>query len=155
FVGLASSVVATLAPGTYSGSVAVYAPFTANSVALTVTLNVSGGPLLAMSTTPAVFTAQLNGTAPPPPSPSITATSGVLNLSLITVTHSGMNWLTATLNSSSTPATLTIVSAPMPGLPIGSYTGSVTVNSSAGALTIPVTLQINDSSLLRVDPLQV
>ena len=152
-LSLANSIVSTLAAGTYTGTVTVNAPGAANANAtINVTLNVSSSPLLTMSTTPITFNAQFNGNQPPAQARQITATSGVLSVTVSTSTNTGSSWLSANINSNNTPATLTISASPF-NLGTGIYTGSVTVTSgsSASALVIPVTLNISSLPLISID----
>jgi uncharacterized protein (TIGR03437 family) len=69
-----------------------------------------------------------------------------------TSTTTGSGWLTANLNAATTPSTLTISASPF-GLSTGTYTGSVTVNSSngTGQLVIPVTLNVSTLALISTD----
>ncbi len=152
-ISLANSVVSTLAAGTYTGTVTVNASGAANANAtINVTLNVSSTALLTMSTTPATFNAQFGGTAPPTQTRQITSTSGQLNVSVSTSTNGGSSWLSANINTNTTPATLTIGTTPS-GLGTGVYTGSVTVTSgnTASALVIPITLNVSSLPLISVD----
>ena len=152
-LSLANNIVSTLAAGTYTGTVTVNAPGAANANAtINVTLNVSASPLLTLSTTPITFNAQFGGiNQPPAQARQITATSGVLSVTVCTSTTTG-TWLSANINSNTTPATLTISASPF-NLGTGIYTGSVTVTSgsSASALVIPVTLNISFQPLISID----
>lgn len=152
-LSLVNNIASTLAAGTYTGSVTVSASGTANNNSvINVTLNVSGNALLTMSTTPMTFNAQFNGSQPPAQARQITSTSGQLNVTVSTSTITGSGWLSATVNSNTTPATLTINTSPF-GLGTGIYTGSVTVTSgnASSALVIPVTLNVSSLSLISVD----
>jgi uncharacterized protein (TIGR03437 family) len=151
-LGLINSVVSTLPPGSYSATVTVNAPTAANiSSVINVTLNVSTTSLLTMSTAAASFNAQSNGAVPPPQTRQITASSGVLGLSVSSFTSTGSGWLTATLNSNVTPATLTISVSPA-GLSTGLFSGSVTVSSGgSGSLTIPVTMNVVSIPVINAD----
>ena len=145
FVTLARNVIAALPPGTYSGTVAVFAIFGANSRAqVNVTLNVSANPVLTAASTAIAFNAQVNGGAPPVQTRSLTASSGSLPLAVSVSPSFGAGWLSASINSASTPATLTIGAAPS-GWGTGTYTATVTVTAgnSATALSIPVTLTVS------------
>ncbi len=158
-LSLANGVVATLAPGSYAGTVTVSAPGTTTlSSTINVTLNVSSTALLTLSTAPVSFNAETNGNPPPSQTRSVASTGGTLNLLAGVTTNTGSGWLTATLNSSTTPSTLTIGASPA-GLSAGVYTGSVTVSSGASgtvaaganALVIPVTLTVGSALSLNVD----
>ncbi len=158
-VSLVSNIVSTLPPGNYSGIVTITAPGTTTlSSTINVTLNVSAGLLLTMSTAPVNFNAEVNGNSLPAQQRPITSTSGTLTVSASASTNTGSGWLTATVNSGSTPSTLTISASPA-GLSAGIYTGSVTVSSGnsgtvsngANALVIPVTLNVNSLLSLNVD----
>ncbi len=158
-LSLVGNVVATLAPGTYTGTVTVGAPGTsALTSAISVTLNISNSGLLTMSTAPISFNAQTLGNSPAPRTRQITSTGSALNLTVSASTNLGSSWLTATLNSSVTPATLTITASPG-GLAAGTYSGSVTVSGGtsgtvaigANSLVIPVTLNVTAQAALNVD----
>jgi uncharacterized protein (TIGR03437 family) len=160
-LGLLSNVVSALPAGNYAGTVTVTAPgpgATTLTSVINVTLNVSASSLLSMSTAPAAFNAEVNGNPPPAQARQITATGGGLNLLSSVSTSSGSGWLTASLNSNTTPATLTISASPF-GLSTGVYSGNVTISSGgsgtvtigANALVIPVTLTVGSVVTLNVD----
>lgn len=152
-VSIANSVAASLAAGSYSGTVTVSVPGNASLFAtINVTLNIGNNALLTMSTTPAAFFAEVNGNSPPAQTRTITSTSGAIALATSVSTSTGAGWLTAFLSSGATPSTLTINASPV-GLSAGVYAGSVTVsvpNSSSigsNALVIPVSLTVGGPTL--------
>jgi uncharacterized protein (TIGR03437 family) len=70
------------------------------------------------------------------------------------VVTSGGNWLSILgQNSGTLPATLTVRAAGTGGLAGGVYTGSISITSSSGPLSVPVTLTVaGGSSVLSVTP---
>jgi uncharacterized protein (TIGR03437 family) len=152
-LSLVNSIVQTLGAGTYSATVTVAAPGASNSSAtINVTLHVSATALLTMSTTPITFNAQFSGGQPPSQVRQITSTSTPLSVTVSTSTSTGSGWLTANINSNTTPATLTIGASPF-NLGTGIYTGTVTVTSGTpgSELIIPVTLNVSSLPLISVD----
>ncbi len=65
------------------------------------------------------------------------------SITSLTATSSDPSWLTTSLSSTQTPATLTIT-VNKAGLSLGWHTGTVTINSSAGARTITVQLFVGN-----------
>lgn len=150
-ISLSPSVLPTLATGTYSGTVTVSAPGAPSSV-IGVTLVVSAGSLLTVSTAPVSFNAELNGVAPPSQTRSITSTGAASPVLVSTSTNGLQGWLTAVLTSGVTPSTVTITANPA-ALAAGTYTGVVTLSGGVGttAQLIPVTLNVNGAPTLNVD----
>ncbi len=156
-LSLVSNIVASLAPGTYLGTVTVNAPgATSLGSIINVTLNVSNTALLTMSTAPVTFNAEVNRNPPPAQTRQITSTSGVLAVATSATTNTGAGWLSASVSSGTTPSVVTISVSPA-GLSAGVYTGSVTVSSgssgtlSSNALVIPVTLNVSALLSLNTD----
>lgn len=157
-VSLVPSAVQALAAGTtYQGTITVTANGADNSpLQIPVTLNVSATPqVLLSSNSPVYFDAAFASPAPAAQSLTVNSTSTPLNVTAQSVTTSGGNWLSATLNTAVTPATLTI-SALSTGLSTGVYNGTVTVTATSGATTstatIPVVLTVSSQPLLNVTP---
>ena len=80
----------------------------------------------------------------------------ISGLSVTPQTTGGGSWLTATLNTSTTPAQLSL-SVSRSALPQGTYTGSVAINSPSGNSSITVSMDVtassNTSSSTNVDDL--
>jgi len=149
---------ASLAAGTYTGSVTVTASGASNSpqkvsVTLTVSSGSTGNASLNVSPGTVSFTYPTGSTATGTQSLSITSSGSPLS---ITAAASGGSWLTVTPTSGPTPATLK-VSANTTGLAAGTYKGTITITSSSASnspQTVPVTLTItgSGSGTLRVWP---
>jgi len=143
--------VASLAPGSYQGTVTVRTPFAALpartvSVALTVT---EGRPRRLVAEPAALSFAGI-ATAGNPPAQTLqisNAGSGALSWSAQPATVSGGNWLTVSPSSGSasdaTPAAVQ-VSANLAGLAPGVYSGSIRLQSSGlDPQTVAVTLLVS------------
>ena len=154
-VSLNQSVVQTLAAGTYNGTVSITASGAENSpLNIPVTLNINSAAQIRLSAnSPAIFNAAFNGQAPAAQIITVTSSGTQLNIASQAVTTSGGSWLTGTLNTSVTPATLSL-SVASGGLSTGVYNGLVTISSSSGAasVTIPVELNVSSQPLLSVTP---
>lgn len=146
---------AGLAPGTYTGNIAVAAAGLANSPKnIPVTLNVSGTPLLRVNPSSLQFNAQQFGNPPAPQTVAATSTGDPINVSVSAQATGGLSWLTATLNQTTTPATINVSANPL-NLFTGTYTGTVTVTSSSAGnnpMMIPVTLTVATTPLLNLTP---
>ena len=137
---------------TYTGSITVTAPTTSSgtqSGTLNVTLQVgNSNPSLVASPNPVNFSVQTGGTAP---SQSVNITfngSAVTVQSVSASTTTGQNWLLPSIGSSSV-----LVSLNAAGLSPGNYSGTVTVGTSAGTLSFPVTLSVGGIPTLSVNPM--
>lgn len=144
-----------LQAGNYSGTITL----TSNAGGVTplnipVTLTMSTSPLLAASPAQLQFQFALNGTAPPAQTISLNSTSLTsLNYTAGVSTSTG-NWLNVAPLQGSTPGQLAVSVTPA-GLPVGSYTGAVTIVSSGAGnspLTIPVTLTVSPEASLSASP---
>ena len=149
-----------LSPGTYTGTISVTSPNASNSPALiTVTLTVTAGTIAA---TPAslTFSQAQGGAAPQSQNISVTGTPASLNFTASGTANNGGSWLTVAIVSpgasgaGATPGQVQ-VTANAGSLPVGQYTGTVTI-TSAGAtgspLSIPVTLNVVAPQTLNVTP---
>lgn len=155
---------AGLAAGTYSAKVPVesnVAGIVPDSV--TVVLDMSAAPalpVLSVAPTNIAMVADLGGANPPSRTVAITNGGGgsITNLVRGTIQYlPAGNWLTATLNQATAPATLN-VSANITGLAAGTYRARVPI-SSAGTTGSPknvtVDLTVNAAASLVVAPLNV
>ncbi|HUE03369.1 MAG TPA: hypothetical protein VMR62_27650 [Bryobacteraceae bacterium] len=130
-------------PGVYTATITVSASgFTPLQVP--VTFNV--GDTLTVAPSPTALTFNLPGST----SQTIQLTGNgdaSISFSLTAATASGGTWLTATANTSYTPAVVTATANSI-NLPGGTYQGSITVTPAVGgALVIPVTLQVGPNTL--------
>jgi len=137
-----------LPSGTYTATVRVSAPQASNSpVSIVVTYVVTQLPTIALSSTSVALTEVVGGGGGASPAVvSITNSGGgsLTSLSTSILYASGAGWLTATLNTTNAPATLTITAA-AGALTAGTYTATVSVLSPVATnspRTIAVTLNI-------------
>ncbi|HLK67466.1 MAG TPA: hypothetical protein VKU19_28715 [Bryobacteraceae bacterium] len=79
------------------------------------------------------------------------AVGSVGTFSIQTSVTTSQQWLIASPSSTTGPGYVTVSVSPS-GLPAGVYQGTVTVNSSAGSLSIPVTLTVSNSVVLESNP---
>ncbi len=129
-----TSVGASLAAGTYSGSVVVYGAGAANpTLTIPVTLNVTASPTLSLSVSGLTFSGTVSGSNPTTQTVQVTAPGAINSVTFTTAvaTTSGGNWLTVSGNGT-TPSTLT-VGANLANLAAGSYTGTITLTPTGGA----------------------
>jgi uncharacterized protein (TIGR03437 family) len=100
-------------------------------------------PELGLAQIPVSFEYQIGGTLPVPVQYDVTSqTSAQFGLTLHT---DGASWLSASLDSNTTPAVLTLSVTPT-GLTAGTYTSVVTVSSPTDSLTWNVTFTVSGSS---------
>jgi uncharacterized protein (TIGR03437 family) len=149
-----------LAPGNYSATLNISAPGAANpTTTIPVNFLVSATPLLTvLSPPPAPFNFQIGGGNPANQTVQIGTTSTAIPITVSTALPQGQNWLMVGISSNTAsaaqPATLTLSVNPS-GLPPGTYNGTISVNGSGAGntpLTIPVTLNVSNSTLLNVSP---
>jgi uncharacterized protein (TIGR03437 family) len=145
-----------LAPGTYTGVVAIAAPGVTNSpIYVPVRIIVTASQSLAASPTVLVFNAVAGAPNPTGQVLRVTASLGALSFNVTPSTSSGGNWLTATPTGGVTPQDV-VVTTNVAGLMPGTYGGSITI-VSAGAtntpLIVPVTLVVTRQPVpLTVSP---
>jgi uncharacterized protein (TIGR03437 family) len=133
-----------LAAGTYMGTVVVTSPNAAGSPAtINVTFTVNSGTITATPAPTAaglIFTQAAGGSASAPQTISLAGTPGAIAYTATETTATGGNWLTVTPASGTTPSTVT-VSANAGSLPVGTYTGTVTI-TAPGATGSPLTYNV-------------
>lgn len=133
---------AGLSAGSYLATVRVNAPGASNSPRdISVTLTVSSGPLIVVAS-PSLSFSSTTGASP---SAQVVAISngggGILSGLSTTLQYTGTaGWLTATLNTSTAPATLTVQPSHT-GLSAGTYTATIRVNSAV-ASNSPVSILV-------------
>lgn len=141
-----------LAAGTYTGTLTVNATGAANNPqVVNVTLRVTAEPVMRSSPSALSFAHQLNGPAIPPQTLLITSSGGPVPVTVVGATVSGGNWLSVNVASGTTPLALVATINPT-GLTAGSYSGAIQVTGTGAAntISIPVSLQVSSSPLLRV-----
>lgn len=148
-----------LSPGTYVGSVTVSSGNSgtvstgANVLVVPITFNVSALPAISVDKPELIFGGDNNSALSQSVQVSSTGNSVVYNVSAAVI-NSAVQWLTVTPNFGSTPSSLS-VSANGANLSNGTYSGTVTFTpQSAGAvpIVIPVTLIVNQSTVLQATP---
>ena len=136
----------SLAAGTYSASVVVASAVAGNSPrTVAVTFTISTGPVIAVTPTSLTF-ASLTTASPASQSVSVTNGGGgsLTGLSAAVEYVSGAGWLTATLNTATAPATLTVQPA-VGSLAVGTYTANVRLSSTVAGVSsvlVPVTYNV-------------
>jgi uncharacterized protein (TIGR03437 family) len=141
----------SLAAGTYNGTVTISASgVTGSPTAVNVTLVVSPGTL---SVTPASLTfTEVQGTSAQSQNLTVSGTPGALNFSA--ATQPTGSWLSATANTTTTPATVQVTAANT-GLNPGTYNGTVTITSpgaNGSPQTVNVTLTVVAAQTITVTP---
>ncbi|MCC6585611.1 MAG: hypothetical protein IT168_02730 [Bryobacterales bacterium] len=152
---------AGLAAGTYQGTITFSAGGASNNPQVVdVSLRVSADPILRVSPGSLTYTYQINGPAIPAQAVIVSSSNTPITF---TATASGVGgggataaWLTVTQSSTTTPSAL-VVNVNPTGLTAGTYTGAVvlTGQGAANSLTIPVSLEVSSSSLLRLSTNQL
>jgi trimeric autotransporter adhesin len=141
---------AGLAPGTYNGTVTI-TPLdgTAQPVTIPATLNVIAANYVTLSPSYlSSFFFEFSGGDISPQTVNITS-GAPLNFSV--ATQSSGNWLSATVTSTSTPATLTVAVNPA-GLNGGTENGTIVITGPQNTITIPVSLTAAPLPQLLVEP---
>ena len=157
------NVVPLLSPGTYNGSITI-TPVSGSSlppIVIPITLTVTPAPAVTVSPASVSLSYQIGGTANTPQKTITLTTSSAqgvaFTISATSQTNpSGGTWVvpnpaSGLITSTGTP--VTIAYNPVTGLPAGTFTGTVTVNTPNGSPTktdIPVTLLVSTLPLLNV-----
>jgi uncharacterized protein (TIGR03437 family) len=148
------SVLTSLAPGTYTGTVTITAtnpsgdPVPNSPLAIPITYYVSDNPLLMASPTSLSFSAAPGGQATAK-QVTLTSTGAALNYTIASQTITGGPWLAIASQPGSTPGSF-VVSALAAILSPGTYTAKIEVTATNPAgpavadspVVIPVTLQV-------------
>ncbi len=144
---------AGLAAGTYTATVSVVSPVAFNNPrTVTVTFTVITPPAIGLNATSRSFSANAGGANPSSQSVAITNTGGgsLTGLARTISYGSGSGWLTATLNTTTAPATLTLQPSTA-GLGGGTYTATVSITSpvaSNSPRTVTVTFTVAPTIVL-------
>jgi uncharacterized protein (TIGR03437 family) len=121
-------------PGTYQASLTVFGGPTGFSVPVTLTVSTLGVTPSAIA-----FPSYIAGSNIVP-SPQSVAVSGATNFTAAPSTDSGGNWLQASAASGAVTAVLN--PAVLPGLPVGTYKGKITITPTGSSNNIPVEVQV-------------
>lgn len=143
-----------LGTGVYTGSVTVSSGSTASALVIPITLNVSALPLISVDKPELIFGGGGNsGTQPQ--TLQVSSSSTNFNFSVqANVSNSPTNWLSVGVVNGVTPASLTVNVNPAL-LADGTYFGTIVLTASGSGnspLVIPVTLTVNQSTALAVNP---
>jgi uncharacterized protein (TIGR03437 family) len=143
-----------LAAGSYNGQVQFSAPGTGVApLTLPVNFVVSSAPTILTTQGRLLFSSQ-TGASPPPNQQVGLFASDASSIPLSVTVSNGFSAIAATLNSTTTPATLTVSASPG-SLSPGTYQSSIVVSSAAAGnspLVLPVTLTIASQALLTASP---
>jgi hypothetical protein len=152
----------SLTAGTYTATVPITSGVASNSPQnVLVTFTVTSGPLIALSPTTLNFSATPGGPNPATQAVAVTNSGsgslGALTVGTITYGAGATNWLAASLNTATAPATLTV--SPTTGaLAAGSYTATVPIVSGQAANSpqnVSVTFLVSSSALILLNPAAV
>jgi len=147
---------AGLAAGSYTATVPVTSGVATNSPqTVTVTYTLSPGPLVALNPTAVTFTDTVGTANPPAQTVAVTnaGTGTLTGLATGTIAYGpgATGWLTATVNPTTAPATVTLTPSNA-GLAAGSYTATVPVTAGNGlnnpqTITVTYTLAANPPAI--------
>ena len=146
-----------LAIGSYTGTITITAttPNVADSPqTIPVTLNITPTATLTASSTSLSFAQASNGGAPASQILTVSTSAGAPITFAANVTlFQGLNWLTVSPTSATTPATLT-VTANGTGLSPGIYNGQIALSSSgaSNAVVVNVTLTVSNIPTITISP---
>ncbi|MGH9720024.1 MAG: BACON domain-containing protein [Bryobacteraceae bacterium] len=152
-----SALPAGLTPANYSGIVTVTATGADNSPReIPVKLVVATTPLLVASPQGLTFRAELNSTAAQFQNIAVTSTdNSAINFNATAATATAQGWLLVSPGGTTGPNPASIgVTVNPAGLPVGTYTGSISIagNVQNSPVTVAVTLIVSASASLSVTP---
>jgi uncharacterized protein (TIGR03437 family) len=140
---------ATLAVGTYTGTVTITAPGASGSpITYAVTLNVVTPVTITATPAALTFAAVLNATAPAAQSVQVGATGSngatvaAFPITTSVTTTAGGTWLSVTPTSGTDPGAISVSVNPV-GLAAGAYTGTVTISSTNQNGATPATVTVS------------
>jgi len=119
-----------------------------NSVQIPLTVNPAPATGITLSTPSLSFSYIQGGATPAPQSFGVLGTGGQTAFTVAASTISNGGWLTASASGSTTPANVTVSLQNLASLGVGMYQGSVQVQpqSSVGAQSVSVTLDVKPST---------
>ncbi len=144
---------ATLAPGTYSGSISLASQASNSPVVVPASLTVLAAPALTISPNSFVVN-QAASTTPQTSRQTFNVASGTASMQFTAsaATNKGGHWLDVSTTQGSTPATLTAIIS-SGGLAAGQYTGVITITPASGApQTVTITLNVLTPATLSAAP---
>lgn len=121
-----------------SGDVVLTVPGSSTSLQIPVNLYISSSVLINVGQSAINLTALAGSTTATQQTIAVTATdNSVQTFNATAATNPvGLTWLSVTPNSGTTPSNILVTINPS-GLPVGTYTGSVTIQGTGGASTAP------------------
>jgi len=145
-----------LAIGSYSGTITITAttPNVANSPqTIAVTLNITPTATLTASSTSLSFAQTINGSAPTSQTLTVSSVGAPITFAANVTLFQGLNWLTVSPTSATSPATLT-VTANGSGLLPGIYNGQIALSSpgASNAVVVNVTLTVSNTPTITINP---
>jgi uncharacterized protein (TIGR03437 family) len=154
-----SSVGSSLVTGVYQGTVSLTSS-DGGTATVTVTLTVNGGTVSGVNISPGTsytFVANSGSTVPQSTTFTVSASAGtILSTPTSTTYNGGSAWLTINTTAGGTSSESIQVTANPSNLANGSYTGSITVPSSAGSSSISIALTVgtggNTNTLSGIAP---
>jgi len=151
---------ATLAAGTYTGSIAVKSDGGAltQTIPVSLTIKASGTSFFDDLAGGLTFSMLTQGTAPPVQTFQIrNAGTGTLDWTASTSTSDGGSWLTLSAASGVAPGYLSVGvktgKLPGAGLTAGTFTGQVLLKTTGDSVTVPITVTVGASIFRQVNPL--
>jgi len=145
-----------LAIGSYSGTITITAttPNVADSPqTIAVTLNITPTATLTASSTSLSFAQTINGSAPASQTLTVSSVGSPVTFAANVTLFQGLNWLTVSPTSATSPATLT-VTANGSGLSPGIYNGQIALSSpgASNAVVVNVTLTVSNTPTITINP---
>ncbi|MEO8372355.1 MAG: hypothetical protein ABI806_24425, partial [Candidatus Solibacter sp.] len=145
-----------LTPGvTYNGVITINSPGASGSPAtINVHFKVNPGTLTAPTTT-LTFNQVAGGPAPAAQTIAVTGSPASLNFTVTATVQTGSSWLTVTPTSGATPGNVQVQIVNGGTLPVGSYSGKVTITSTGATnspIDVPVVLNVVPSATLTTSP---
>lgn len=126
-----------LSAGTFTGAITITSSTGTTNVPVTLVVAASGG--ISVSPTSFNFNAAPGGPAPATQSLSVTASAATAFTAAAAVTGGG-SWLSISPSGSLTTNRTITVSVNITGLSAGTFTGAITITSTTGTISVPVTL---------------
>jgi hypothetical protein len=143
-----------LAVGTYIGTINITSASAGNgNLSIPVTLNITAGPALQLSSPTLSFAYQVGQAQPQSQTVTVGSTSGQVSFTVAAQAQTGQ-WLSASPTTGTAPGNF-VVSVNTTGLAPGSYNGTITVTPSGATntpQTIQVTLVVSNTALLVLSP---
>lgn len=144
----------SLAQGTYSGVVTIFAPGAVNNpIYVPVTFTVGGAPIFTLTPASVNFTYQVNSILPPAQTIQVSSINGSVPFSAVAVAapgtaSNGIVFVTVTPSSGNTPGNISIslIQAVVQTLAAGTYTNTINLTSSAAGAIQPLTVMLTVTS---------